>query len=1199
MKKRFLLLLMSLLCVIVVHAQDEFVWEDPAGQYQTETVVYATILVNNQPSSDMLYPAIYNEGDWKIGAFVNGELRDVVEPYDYQTAAFPSGNIDSRVDAVEYTEDGTKLMAVYTFRIGGDEAVDRDANIEFKVLNGDVIYQAHVYTASTIAYNTASTINQAELNEAMNGGTTTAINLQWQGDTSLNSPNGMYYIVFAPAMSLRSSPETISLEMRIGDPAINLREQFELIEYYAGDGTQVVGPVAGGHWEYDNNYLSMEGDYVTAIAKPEFEEPLLVVFAAGTFIAPEGCMAEITVLDPLVYVESIMVEDVTLFKGQTPLRPDVIFNNGDSEPSDTGYTMVSDDPDVVEIVNGALQPVGIGETTVTITSSGTNTDGNKVSHTFAVNVRSAIENYGFWVGDEFVNEKLIEVWHETEDFDLANFLGAPDYILSEELTGDIMVNLYDFTMESDAPEVVSIITSEDAGQSAYAIKKGVATITFTNQYDPSFTATAVVTVKQVPSSIEFISYSINGGDEQLFANLTANQLEAGIEQPITIKARISPEDADFDEGSFTMQLMRAEGIGEIVTPSAVEGNECIITVKGIATGAFMLEAEAQYTRDADPITISANLFIDIKQSVTGIDVADETTLWIDNRYETFDFPITVLPENASNKELTFAYETLDEGVEYEVSPIEILLGDNGYSVVVNQKANVKVTATSVDNPAVSKSFNIYAKQRVQGIIFETDDQASELKMFNDGQEYNVYARITPADADFVEEEFELMALYNADNLGGEAGWEAFDYYLLDVVQTPESEEAGGEYYYNYRITGKALCPQGFILSASYSGVTQDLPVEKIASIDVKVSEKLAISTGWSWISLTSGTYTTHLPGLVEARSKTELVYNDPVYGYFGGFTMMYPMYEAYKLDMSESFVMFPIYEADFASFIDGNSPSVTLNKGWNWIGYPYEYPYMASEVFDASQFAEGDIILSKESGLAALKNGAWENDFELNPNEGYMVYHNGEEISVEMPGRFAMPQGSFENNVMQQALRRNARAEGVWNYDGSRFANTMAIIGTIEMSGDASEYSIGAFVGDECRGEGKVVNGTAYITAAGEAGEIVSFRLYSPSTGRYVDVETKLEFTNLAGSVQAPVMLMAPIATDIDDVAMGSQAIYFNGTTLNLGDYNGTAVVVTIDGKVVATTTEASVSVEALPNGVYVVIVDSAEGRIVKKVVKN
>ena len=79
-----------------------------------------------------------------------------------------------------------------------------------------------------------------------------------------------------------------------------------------------------------------------------------------------------------------------------------------------------------------------------------------------------------------------------------------------------------------------------------------------------------------------------------------------------------------------------------------------------------------------------------------------------------------------------------------------------------------------------------------------------------------------------------------------------------------------------------------------------MPVEKIAGIDVTVKEKIEIPTGWSWISLTSGTHTTNINGLVEARSQTQLVYNDPSYGYFGDFEMMNPNAEAYKLNMEET-----------------------------------------------------------------------------------------------------------------------------------------------------------------------------------------------------------------------------------------------------------------------------------------------------------
>ena len=239
-----------------------------------------------------------------------------------------------------------------------------------------------------------------------------------------------------------------------------------------------------------------------------------------------------------------------------------------------------------------------------------------------------------------------------------------------------------------------------------------------------------------------------------------------------------------------------------------------------------------------------------------------------------------------------------------------------------------------------------------------------------------------------------------------------------------------------------------------------------------------------------------------------------------------------------------------------------------------------------------------------MKNGEWENDFELEPNTGYMIYHNGEETSANLPGRFDMPQGTFvaiERSIDNAAnsTKSLTRNGSVWNYDGSRFANTMAIIGKLEMNDEAEDYTIGAFVGDECRGEGKVVNGTAYITVAGDGGEEVSFRLYNKWNGQYSDVTTKLLFTDLAGSVKSPVTLNAPNLTGIDDVTMGGEGIYFNGNTLILGEFNGVATIMTIDGRVAATTTQSTISLDELPTGVYVVVIDCEDGRIVKKISKN
>ncbi len=1201
MLKRFLTLTMSFMCLLTMNAQQEIVWEDPVGQYQTETVVYAAVVVNEMPSQNM-----YTLGSmWRsfsIGAFVNGELRDVVDSQDYTSTVKTTAQLAYRVHGMEPSETGqTYEMPVYAFRVGGDDASDNGAEIEFRVLvDRGVVYKARAYTTQNFLRYNSLELNQNELANP-NAPWAEESTINWQGDVSVNQPSQFYILNFAPFMQVESNPQEVSLDLRIGDPAINLREQFESFSYLAIDGKEVAAPLEGGFWQVlQEGCLLVEGDNVTAIAQPESGEPVSVIYNYMSGVS-SSVVAKINILDPWVYVEGIEVKDIDLYKGQYPVMPEVIFNNGESEPTETGFTLVSNNPDIVEIENNALVPVAIGEATVTITSAGTNSDGNTVSHTFAVNVLSALDKFGFYVADEFVSETALEVWIYDEEIDLANMLPYAESTPVEDWYGDLPFGFTDYTITSNAPEVVSVEMDPSGMQVVKALKKGVATLTYTNSYDPSKTATVVVTVKQAPTSIEFVSYSIDGGDEIFFANLPSQTISAGLGQEITVKASVVPEDADFNEGTFTMECMRADGLVEILTPSKAEGNECSISFKGIATGNFLLHAQVEFGEDG--IEMSNSIQVSLKESVTSIEVAEETTLWIHSNGQTFDFPITVLPETATVKDLEFTYEPIGDSEFGETSPIDIYLGDEGYMLTAMYKADVKVTATSVDNPAVSKTFYVYIKRQVEGIVFEPDEGTS-INMFNDGQEYNVYVRILPADADFVEEELTLVSTYNNENMGGETGWEAYDSRLLNVVQTPGTPEAMGEYYYNYRIMGKALCPEGFTLTATYSGETQGMPVEKIAGIDITVNEKINIPAGWSWISLTSGTHTTKIPNLVEARSKYELVYNDPVYGYFGDFSIMYPMYDAYKLNMEASYMMFPTYEADFAPFIGGSAPSITLNTGWNWVGYPYEYRYMASDVFDVAQFAEGDIILSKESGLAALKNGEWENDFMLEPNTGYMIYHNGEETSVECPGRFDMPQGRFvaierginESGNTTKSLTLNG---SVWNYDASRFANTMAVIGKLEMNDVAEDYTIGAFVGDECRGEGKVVNGTAYITVAGDGGEEVSFRLYNKWNGQYSDVTTKLLFTDLAGSVNAPVILNAPNVTGIDDVTMGGEGIYFNGNTLILGEFNGVATIMTIDGRVAATTTQSTIALDGLSAGVYVVIIDSEEGRIVKKISKN
>ena len=264
---------------------------------------------------------------------------------------------------------------------------------------------------------------------------------------------------------------------------------------------------------------------------------------------------------------------------------------------------------------------------------------------------------------------------------------------------------------------------------------------------------------------------------------------------------------------------------------------------------------------------------------------------------------------------------------------------------------------------------------------------------------------------------------------------------------------------------------------------------------------------------------------------------------------------------------------------DGAIESKEFIKGWNWVSYPYEYRYPVEDIFNAANFAEGDIILSKNDGFVTLTDGAWVGTLnELLPNEGYMIY-TANAFTCEMPNRFSLEQGEFEVSVsagteIPAPAGAAARERSVWVYDGSRFANSMAVIAKVEIE-NCEDYTIGAFVGDECRGEGRFINGLAFISVAGEADENVTFRLYNKYTGEFVDIDRELQFSGMAGSVKVP-------------VTMGT----IEGTTgivdINSIDSNNVEAIYDISGR----------KVEQMTEGIYVIKVREGDKIVTKKVRK-
>ena len=232
--------------------------------------------------------------------------------------------------------------------------------------------------------------------------------------------------------------------------------------------------------------------------------------------------------------------------------------------------------------------------------------------------------------------------------------------------------------------------------------------------------------------------------------------------------------------------------------------------------------------------------------------------------------------------------------------------------------------------------------------------------------------------------------------------------------------------------------------------------------------------------------------------------------------------------------------------------------------------------------------------MAIIKDGEWNGDFFVKPNTGFMLYHNGDGVTLPMSARGDLYQGYWEGNAIP---RTKGRDISVWQYAGSRFPNMMAVVGQLNID-NADDYTIGAFVGDECRGAGKIIDGLVLVSLAGEAGEEVTFRIHNEWTGEFFELKNVLGFTDIAGSLKNPVMLDVPEeVTAIESVS--TSGINFSGNVLNLGEYTGVATVTTVDGKVVAKTTESSIAVDNLPAGIYVVSINGGSKPIVKKIVKE
>lgn len=388
-----------------------------------------------------------------------------------------------------------------------------------------------------------------------------------------------------------------------------------------------------------------------------------------------------------------------------------------------------------------------------------------------------------------------------------------------------------------------------------------------------------------------------------------------------------------------------------------------------------------------------------------------------------------------------------------------------------------------------------------------------------------------------------------------------------------------------------------IISVKLNGV-------EVATSNVLIGQRYMQKAGWKWASLYGGDVSWNSPEyelgnvVEEIRSEDALLHNDPEYGYFGDINRL-ESGTCYKIKVKEEEPGLLDLRIMYTGAYEDMRTHRQIVPMWNWLGNPYQYDHDINSVFStedtyaANKFNVGDRIVSKDDGFAEYNGEKWTGTLTtLRAGLGYMYFNAGSEnVDMEYQRESLMPQGTPVMNAPQHK-------QSVWTYNSAPFADNMTIVADLGNEYSAERFTVGAFVGDECRGEGEMIDGKCFITVHADKGETISFKLHDAVSGEMRTINEQMPFAKMAGSLRAPQRLtVGGIVTGITaaDIASSGIAVVDGQITVQGMDV-ADVIVCNASGAVVST---GETTVTGLPSGVYVVKVKTKDGKTVtKKLVK-
>ncbi len=186
---------------------------------------------------------------------------------------------------------------------------------------------------------------------------------------------------------------------------------------------------------------------------------------------------------------------------------------------------------------------------------------------------------------------------------------------------------------------------------------------------------------------------------------------------------------------------------------------------------------------------------------------------------------------------------------------------------------------------------------------------------------------------------------------------------------------------------------------------------------------------------------------------------------------------------------------------------ITMNSGWNWIGYPMATANSVSVALSDLVAQPNDVLKSQESFATYYEGMGWFGSLNtITPGMGLMY-----DSKNDAPVTFTYTEGRSGE------LKRNVTAESNhWVPDMHKYTNNMNVMAVVELDDVElrdSGYELAVFAGNECRGSVRLVNVepvdryVAFLTVAGREATDLQFVLFDADENReYGNAKESLVF---------------------------------------------------------------------------------------------